>query len=92
MTTGKTWDTVALRQLQQAYKESRVFLTAVELDLFSLLADTPLTATEVTVQRQTDLRATTDEIKEDLEHAGFSQVRALQFPEPTKGLVQATRR
>lgn len=59
MTHGKTWDATALCQLQWAYREARVFLTAVELDLFSLLADTPLTAADVIERRQTDLRATT---------------------------------
>lgn len=45
--------------IARGFMESRVLLTAVELDLFSLLADGPLTADQVCARARLDLRAAT---------------------------------
>jgi predicted O-methyltransferase YrrM len=53
------WSKEALQGLARAYMESRVFLTGVELDLFTLLAAVPLTAKQITDRIHADLRALT---------------------------------
>jgi predicted O-methyltransferase YrrM len=53
------WSKEALQGLARAYMESRVFLSGVELDLFSLLASAPLTAKQAADRIQADLRALT---------------------------------
>ena len=53
------WSKEAIQGLAWAYMESRVFLTGVELDLFTLLATVPLTAKQITDRIQADLRALT---------------------------------
>lgn len=53
------WSKEALQGLARAYMESRVFLTGVELDLFTLLAVAPMPAKQVAERIQADLRALT---------------------------------
>jgi predicted O-methyltransferase YrrM len=53
------WNKEAIQGLARAYMESRVFLTGVELDLFTLLAAGPLTAKQITELIHADLRALT---------------------------------
>jgi len=59
MSAPGKWDSDSLLQLGRSFFESRVFLTAVDFDLFSLLTEVPLTAAEVADHKRTDLRATT---------------------------------
>ncbi|UCG39160.1 MAG: methyltransferase domain-containing protein [bacterium] len=49
----------AIQHLARGFSRSRVLLTGVELDLFTLLAGEPLSAAEVTSRLALDLRATT---------------------------------
>ena len=49
----------SIQQLARAFSRSRVLLTAAELDIFTLLASAPMTADEVTVRLNSNLRATT---------------------------------
>ena len=57
MTTPATPDD--LQHIARAFSRSRVLLTGVELDLFTLLAGRPLSAEEVVGELDSDLRATT---------------------------------
>ena len=49
----------SIQHIARAFSRSRVLLTGVELDVFTLLADQPLTSHEVTSRLDSDLRATT---------------------------------
>ncbi len=54
-----TWDADSILALARNFMECRILLTAAELDLFTLLADRPLTAGEVVQQIRGDERAVT---------------------------------
>ncbi len=49
----------AILELARNFMESRIFLTGAELDLFTLLASTPLSAEEIAFRIKADLRALT---------------------------------
>jgi hypothetical protein len=53
------WNREAIQDLSRAYMESRILLTGVELDLFTLVATTWLTAKQITEYLKADLRALT---------------------------------
>ena len=48
-----------IQHIARGFSKSRVLLTAVELDIFTLLAETPLSAVEVAKKLRSNLRATT---------------------------------
>ncbi len=49
----------SIQHIARGFSRSRILLTAVELDIFTLLAESPLTAVEVIKRLKSDLRATT---------------------------------
>lgn len=49
----------SIQHIARGFSKARVLLTAVELDIFTLLAETPLSAVEVVKKLKSDLRATT---------------------------------
>lgn len=53
------WDAPALLQLGRKFSESRIFISAVELGVFSALSSQSLTAEDITEKLSTDLRAMT---------------------------------
>ena len=57
MTTALTHESI--QHMARAFSRSRILLTAVELDLFTLLADKPLSAAEAAGRLKSDPRATT---------------------------------
>jgi precorrin-6B methylase 2 len=48
-----------IQHIARGFSKSRILLTAVELDIFTLLAETPLSAVEVVIKLKSNLRATT---------------------------------
>ena len=54
-----THSSTSINQLRQGFMTARIVFTAAELDLFSLLADRPLTVNEVVTATSCDLRAMT---------------------------------
>lgn len=49
----------SIYEIARNFMQSRILLTGVELNLFSLLSVEPLTAQEITSRLESDLRATT---------------------------------
>ena len=49
----------SIQHIARGFSRSRVLLTAVELDIFTLLDETPLSVDEVVARLVSDLRATT---------------------------------
>jgi precorrin-6B methylase 2 len=54
-----TVDTEAIQKTARAFMESRILLTGVELDLFNLLAEKAMTADQVAMELEANLRGTT---------------------------------
>jgi predicted O-methyltransferase YrrM len=54
----RKWNAEELLKLGRSFFESRIYLTAVDLDLFSFLANVPLTAADISKSKNTDPRAT----------------------------------
>lgn len=52
------WNPESILALTRAFMESRIALTATELDLFTLLSDTPKSLDEISVALHSDRRAT----------------------------------
>lgn len=59
MTESNVWDAESLLEIGRRFQQSRVFLSGVELDLFTLLADASMSASEVAGARKCDTRGMT---------------------------------
>ena len=49
----------SIQQIARGYSRARILLTGVELDIFTVLADKPLSATQIVDSLKSDIRATT---------------------------------